>query len=116
MQETVVPEGPGVSEKKRRATAAEIRERAFLDVIDWLDYRVAVCRDGLERYSASHGADSRAAAAERAAAFEAELILREIRKLAEVPPRSRTFREAAEARRRYVAAQASRIGEPEREA
>ncbi|KMO37539.1 hypothetical protein VQ02_13115 [Methylobacterium variabile] len=92
-----------MSAKKPRATAAEIRSRAFLDVIAWLEFRVAVCRDGLERYTASHGADSRAAATERAAAFEAELILREIGKLALLPPRSRAFRQAAEERRRYVA-------------
>ncbi|MGX7706846.1 hypothetical protein [Methylobacterium sp. Gmos1] len=92
-----------MSEKKRRATAAEIRARAFGDVIEWLEFRVAVCRDGLERYTASHGTDSRAAAGERAAAFEAELILREIGKLAQHPPRTRAFREAAEARRRFVA-------------
>jgi hypothetical protein len=102
-----------VSEKKRRATAAEIRGRAFGDVIEWLEYRVAVCRDGLERYTASHGADSRAAVAERAAAFEAELILREVGKLAGTAPRTRAFREAAEARRRFVAAQRERDGETE---
>ena len=74
-----------MSEKKRRATAAEIRDRAFGDVIEWLEYRVAVCRDGLERHTAAHGADSRAVAMERAAAFEAELILREIGKLLGIP-------------------------------
>ncbi|GJD64569.1 hypothetical protein [Methylobacterium frigidaeris] len=100
-----------MSGKKRRATAAEIRDRAFGDVIEWLEYRVAICRDGLERYTASHGADSRAAAAERAAAFEAELILREIRKLAGEAPRAKAFREAAEARRRFVAVQRERAGE-----
>ncbi|KMO20303.1 hypothetical protein [Methylobacterium platani] len=100
-----------MSEKKRRATAAEIRERAFDDVVAWLEYRVAVCRDGLERYAASHGADSRAVAMERAAAFEAELILREIGKLAQVPPRSGAFRQAAEARRRFVAEQGRKAGE-----
>lgn len=94
-----------MSETKRRATAAQIRERAFLDVMAWLEYRVAVCRDGLERHAASHGADSRAVAMERAATFEAELILREIGKLAEVPPRSKAYREAAESRRRFVAEQ-----------
>lgn len=99
-----------MSETKRRATAAQIRERAFLDVMEWLEYRVAVCRDGLERHAASHGADSRAVAMERAAAFEAELIRREIGKLAEVPPRSKVFRQAAEARRRFVAEQ-SRIAD-----
>lgn len=97
-----------MSEKKRRATAAEIRDRAFGDVMEWLEYRVAVCRDGLERHTASHGADSRAVAMERAAAFEAELILREIRKLAGGTPRSKAFREAAETRRRFVAAQRDR--------
>ncbi|MCF4128901.1 hypothetical protein [Methylobacterium sp. SyP6R] len=100
-----------MSEKKRRATAAEIRDRAFGDVIEWLEYRVAVCRDGLERYTASHGADSRAVATERAAAFEAELILREIGKLAQAAPRSKAFREAAEARRRFIAAQRERTGD-----
>ncbi|KMO40311.1 hypothetical protein VQ03_14435 [Methylobacterium tarhaniae] len=100
-----------MSEKRRRATAAEIRDRAFGDVIEWLEYRVAVCRDGLERYTASHGTDSRAAAAERAAAFEAELILREIGKLAREAPRSKAFREAAETRRRFVAAQRQEAGD-----
>ncbi|AWN45773.1 hypothetical protein DK419_05105 [Methylobacterium terrae] len=100
-----------MSEKKRRATAVEIRDRAFGDVIEWLEYRVAVCRDGLERYTASHGADSRAAAGERAAAFEAELILREIGRLAQEAPRSRAFRDAAAARRRFVAAQHRAAGD-----
>ncbi|TGD98778.1 hypothetical protein [Methylobacterium nonmethylotrophicum] len=100
-----------MSERKRRANAAEIRGRAFRDVIEWLEYRVAICRDGLERHTEARGADSRAAAMERAAAFEAELILREIGKLAREPPRSRAFRLAAEARRRYVAEQQGRAGE-----
>lgn len=99
-----------MSEKRRRATAAEIRDRAFGDVIEWLEYRVAICRDGLERYTASHGADSRAATAERAAAFEAELILREIGKLAREAPRTKASRQAAEMRRRFVAAQRERDG------
>ncbi|KMO39512.1 hypothetical protein ACQVP2_12535 [Methylobacterium aquaticum] len=100
-----------MSERKRRASVAEIRGRAFGDVIDWLEYRVAVYRDGLERHTAAHGADSRAVALERAAAFEAELILREIGKLAQAAPRSKEFREAAEARRRFVAAQRERAGD-----
>lgn len=100
-----------MSETKRRATAADIRARAFDDVIEWLEYRVAVCRDGLERYTASHGADSRAAAGERAAAFEAELILREIGKLAREAPRSKAFRDAAAARRRFVAARPETAGD-----
>lgn len=101
-----------MSETKRRATVAEIRERAFDDVMAWLEFRVAICRDGLERHAASHGADSRAVAMERAAAFEAELILREIGKLAGMPPRSKAFRQAAEARRRFVAEQRRQAGEP----
>ncbi|TNC13643.1 hypothetical protein FF100_12780 [Methylobacterium terricola] len=100
-----------MSETKRRATAAQIRERAFLDVMEWLEYRVAICREGLERHAASRGADSRAVALERAAAFEAELILREIGKLAGVPPRSKAFRQAAEARRRFVAEQSRDAGD-----
>ncbi|RVU20764.1 hypothetical protein [Methylobacterium oryzihabitans] len=99
-----------MSEKRRRATAAEIRGRAFHDVIEWLEYRAAICRDGLERHAAARGADSRAVADERAAAFEAELILREIGRLALQPPRSRAFRQAAEARRLFVAEQRERAG------
>lgn len=95
-------------EKHPRRTAAEIRRSAYVEVMDWLDYRVAVCRDGLERYEASQGPTSRAAATERAALFEAELIQKELARMANQQPRSRKFKDAATERAAYLVARKSR--------
>jgi hypothetical protein len=90
------------------------RNKAFNDVLGYLEYRIAVCRVGLEEYEASHGPTSRAAATERSALFEAELIHREIAELALIQRRSKRFRVLAEERAAYLAAQTashSRQGE-----
>jgi hypothetical protein len=90
------------------------RNKAFNDVLDYLGYRIAVCRAGVKEYEASHGATSRAAATERSALFEAELIHREIAELALIQRRSKRFRLLAEERAAYLATQTashSRQGE-----
>jgi len=69
-----------------------VRNQAFNDVLEYLTDRVAICRASYERYEASHGPKSRAAATERAALFEAELIKREIGQLGAIPRRSKRFK------------------------
>ncbi len=95
-------------EKRPRRTAAEIRRGAYVEVMDWLDYRIAVCREGMERYEASDGPTSRAAATERAALFEAELIQKGLAKLANQQPRSRAFKTGLAERQAYLATRPAR--------
>lgn len=95
-------------EKRPRRTAAEIRRGAYVEVMDWLEYRIAVCREGLERAEASTGPTRRGAATERAATFEAELIQKEIARLANQQPRSRAFKAAAAERATYLTARKAR--------
>ena len=66
-------------EKRCRRTVAEIKREAIGEVLTYLAYRATVCRQGLAQYEASHGETSRAAATERSATFEAELIERDVR-------------------------------------
>lgn len=85
---------------KRRTSP---RNQAFNDVLTYLAYRVAVCRDGLAQYEASHGPQSRAAATERSAAFEAELIMRDLGTLAHIQRGSREFKKLEAERAAWLA-------------
>ena len=79
------------------------RRQAFNMVLDFLEYRVAVCRAAVEKYEAESGPQSRAAATERSAAMEAEFILQQLCEMALQPRHSRELREQAEKRARFVA-------------
>ncbi|KAB1068864.1 hypothetical protein [Methylobacterium planeticum] len=86
---------------------ASIRAQTYNEVLDYLAFRIAVCRAGLAQYSASHGPGSRAAATERSALLEAELIKRELGSLGLLQRRSREFKKLAAEREAYRAAQAA---------
>ncbi|WP_264045626.1 hypothetical protein [Methylobacterium flocculans] len=78
-----------------------VRNEAFNDVLEYLTYRIAVCRAGVRRYEASHGPTSRAAATERSALFEAELIKNEIGQLGVIQRRSKRFKALVAERAAY---------------
>lgn len=89
----------------RQASRARVsaRRQAFNNVLDFLEYRVAVRRAAVERWERESGVQSRAAATERSAAMEAELIMRELREMALKPRSSREARAQAEKRALFVA-------------
>lgn len=85
------------------ATPANLRRRAMLEALDYLEYRIAVCRDAEEHFSVANGHPPISSATERAARHELELAVQEIAKLANMQRRSRAYREITAERARYVA-------------
>ena len=82
---------------------ANLRRRAILEALDYLEYRIAVCRDAEEYFSVANGHQPISSATERAARHELELAVKEIAKLATMQRRSRAYREITAERARYVA-------------
>lgn len=85
------------------------RNQAFNNVLEYLEYRIAVCRTGLEDWVAKYGEGVLGAATERSALFEAELIARDISQLAKLPRRSREYKKLASDRAEYLASRGAAV-------
>ena len=72
-----------------RLTMTSARRKALLEAIDYLHYRIAICLEAEDRWSAEKGHDPISAATERSARMELELAVCKIGDLAILPFRSR---------------------------